>query len=80
MSKVSTLSRPEQLPPPMTRLKFETHSKRPLEGELCEVTQRCHPDGGLKVGYSWEDKTAWLGCAKCGAFVARLLLAVDVPS
>lgn len=44
------------------------------------ITPKCHPQAGCSVWYRRTDGCAVLMCASCGAGVARLQLAFEVPS
>lgn len=68
-------------PDRMTQSLLERVSIKPTDpNALVPITPKCHRTSGMRVGYSWSDGCAVLICAQCGAGVARLLLAVEVPS
>jgi len=65
----------------LTQCVLERVSARPVDPQgLVSIIPRCHRDAGMTVGYCWSDGCAVLACAVCGAGVARMLLAVEVPS
>lgn len=68
-------------PTPLTRQLLERFSVRPTSPTATvSITPKCHRDSGVKIGYSWTDGCAVLRCSTCGAGVARLQLANEVPS
>lgn len=71
----------EPCPTILTQRSIEQQSISPAHpNELVSITSKCHRNAGCTVWYCWADGCAVLLCAKCEAGVARMLLAVDVPS
>lgn len=68
-------------PTPLTQSLLKRSSKRSIApNELVSITPKCHRDAEMTVWYCQSDGCALLVCSTCGAGVARLLLAVEVPS
>ena len=64
----------------LTRSAIDRQCKAGPPDNHHSITPRCHPESGLKIWYCRANGCALLVCAECGAGMARMLLAMEVPS
>lgn len=66
----------EPCPTALTRAVLDGYGSKPW----LSITAKCHPSSGMEVWYHRANGCALLVCKKCKAGVARLQLALEVPS